>query len=135
MRFAKNPCACIRSPSSPNRVSCDSQFVLGEYAFDRGAVLVPCIYNAHRRAKTYSQPETFLPDRFLQHKYSPAEFFPFGGGSRSCIGAALSMFEMKLVLATLLRHRCFSLDPNLSVRPVRRGITFVPSGNFELICQ
>ncbi|NJL56581.1 cytochrome P450 [bacterium] len=64
--------------------------------------------------------------------FSPYEYFPFGGGSRSCIGAALSMFEMKIALATILRQVRLSLSPELNIYPVRRGITFVPSGNFQL---
>jgi len=51
----------------------------------------------------------------------------FGGGSRSCIGMALSLFEMKLVLATVLSRYQLAIDPDTSVQPWRRGITIVPS--------
>ncbi|MET0114640.1 MAG: cytochrome P450, partial [Limnospira maxima] len=40
------------------------------------------------------EPKKFRPERFLERRFSPYEYFPFGGGSRSCIGMALSLFEI-----------------------------------------
>ncbi|MDY6802717.1 MAG: cytochrome P450 [Cyanobacteriota bacterium] len=105
---------------------------LEAYQFEPGTVLVPCIYLAHRRPETYPNPLEFKPERFLEGKFSPYEYLPFGGGSRSCIGMALSMFEMKLVLATVISKYELELVDNGEVKPVRRGITFVPSSNFKL---
>ncbi|MBC7969974.1 MAG: cytochrome P450, partial [Verrucomicrobia bacterium] len=105
---------------------------IGGYTFEPGAILIPCIYLAHRRAQTYSQPQQFQPERFLSQKFSPYEFLPFGGGSRSCIGAAFSLYEMKLVLATVLACYDLAATTQGTVRPERRGITFVPSKNFRL---
>ncbi|MGL5082841.1 MAG: cytochrome P450 [Microcoleaceae cyanobacterium] len=102
------------------------------YPFPPGTIVVPCIHLAHRRPQVFPQPEMFNPDRFLDQKFSPYEYFPFGGGSRSCIGMALSLFEMKLVLATILYHYTLQLTDSKPVRPVRRGITIVPSAHFQL---
>lgn len=106
---------------------------LAGYSFDPGAVLVPCIYLAHRRTETYASSTQFQPDRFLSGKLSAYEYLPFGGGARSCIGAALAMFEMKLVLATVLRNvELEAIEPLPPARPTRRGITFVPPSRFRL---
>lgn len=102
---------------------------LAGHKFESGTVLVPCIYLAHRRAETYPQPEQFDPERFLNQKFSPYEYLPFGGGSRGCIGTAFSMYEMKLVLATILSRFELTLANQRPVHPVRRGITIVPSSN------
>jgi len=102
---------------------------LAGYQFESGTVLVPCIYLAHRRSETYPQPEQFDPERFLKQKFSPYEYLPFGGGSRGCIGTAFSMYEMKLVLATILSRFELTLANQRPVHPVRRGITLVPSSN------
>jgi cytochrome P450 len=104
----------------------DSVQVVG-HKFDAGTILVPCIYLAHRREETYPQPEKFIPERFLQQKFSPFEYLPFGGGSRGCIGAAFSIYEMRLVLATVLSQFELELANQQPVHPVRRGITIVPS--------
>ncbi|QDL09411.1 cytochrome P450 [Brasilonema octagenarum UFV-E1] len=101
--------------------------------FTSGTVLVPSIYLAHRRAETYPEPEKFQPERFLNQKYSPCEYLPFGGGYRGCIGAAFSMYEMKLVTATILSRFQLELTDKHPVRPVRRGITIVPSGGVQMV--
>ncbi|NJR52686.1 MAG: cytochrome P450 [Leptolyngbyaceae cyanobacterium CSU_1_3] len=121
------PIALISQPRKVRQSVC-----LEGYEFQPGTILIPCIYLAHRRAETYTEPEQFQPDRFLAQKFSPSEFFPFGGGSRSCVGMALSLFEMKLILATILAHYQFETSENCPVYPTRRGITFVPPDNFRL---
>lgn len=105
------------------------------YRFEPGTVLIPSIYLAHRRADTYPNPDQFQPERFLGGKAkSPYEYLPFGGGSRSCIGMALAMYEMKLVLATVLRQVTLSSSSAMlpAVKPTRRGITFVPPKEFRV---
>jgi cytochrome P450 len=102
------------------------------YQYQPGTILVPCIHLAHHRSQVYPQPEQYQPERFLNRKFSPYEYFPFGGGSRSCIGMALSWFEMKLVLATILSEFKLELIENKPVKPKRRGITIVPSDTFKL---
>lgn len=106
---------------------------VGNYKFDVGTILVPCIYLAHRQKKVYPEPEKFKPERFLENKFSPYEYFPFGGGSRGCIGATFSMYEMKLIIATILSRFRLSLANKKPVKPVRRGITIVPSGDVPMV--
>ncbi len=105
------------------------------YTLNPGTALIPCIYTAHHRTEAYPDPFQFRPERFQQDPPSLYEYFPFGGGSRRCIGMALAMFEMKVVLAEILRHYQFkapmlsSQDPGV---PIRRGITFVPPWDWRL---
>ncbi|MBE9013309.1 cytochrome P450, partial [Pseudanabaenaceae cyanobacterium LEGE 13415] len=91
------PIALISQPRKVKRT-----IEIEGYTYEPGTILIPCIYLAHRRAKTYDQADQFDPDRFIDRKFSAYEYLPFGGGSRSCVGMALSLFEMKLVLATVL---------------------------------
>ena len=122
-----NPIALISQPRKLKH-----PLDLAGYHFEPGAVLIPCIYTSHRRTATYGDPIQFRPDRFLSQKFSAAEYFPFGGGSRNCIGMALSLYEMKLILAQVVSRYDLSLAAKGAVRPQRRGITFVPSDNFCL---
>lgn len=119
-----HPIALICTP----RMVRDSVHIGGD-KFNAGTIIVPCIYLTHRREEIYPQPEKFHPERFLQQKFSPFEYLPFGGGSRGCIGAAFSLYEMKLVLATVLSQYELELANSRPVSPVRRGITIVPSEN------
>jgi hypothetical protein len=105
---------------------------LAGYDLEPGTVLVPCIYLSHRDPQRFPAPDQFQPQRFLERKMSPYEYFPFGGGSRSCIGMALSLFEMKLILATVLTTWQLQLQGPTDIQPIRRGITFVPDERFRL---
>jgi cytochrome P450 len=92
-----------------------------------GTVLVGCIYLTHQRKDIYPEPRQFNPERFLERQFSPYEYLPFGGGARRCIGAAFAMFEMKLVLATILSNLELSLVNSRPVHPVRRGLVSAPT--------
>ena len=103
------------------------------YEFPAGTVLSPCIYLTHHRPDIYPEPDCFKPERFLERQFSPYEYFPFGGGNRRCLGMAFALFEMKLVLTTLLSRYSMALGNNRPVHPVRRGLTFAPSGGVRMM--
>jgi cytochrome P450 len=106
---------------------------IGGVELPPGVAAAPNIYAAHRRAETWPEPDRFRPERFLGTKPSPYEFFPFGGGSRRCIGMAFALHELKVVLATLLARAEFALAPGYGVRVVRRNITWVPSEGMPVV--
>lgn len=105
----------------PRRV--ETPIEINGYLFQPGTLLTGCIYLAHQREATYPNPKMFCPQRFLDRKFSPYEFLPFGGGSRRCIGQAFAMFEMKVVLATIMSQLDFTLTDRRPVKPMRRGVT------------
>ncbi|MEA5550169.1 cytochrome P450 [Anabaena cylindrica UHCC 0172] len=110
-----------------------SPLEISGYEFAPDTLLSPCIYLTHRRPDLYPEPEKFNPERFLERQYSQYEFLPFGGGNRTCIGMAFAMFEMKLVLATILSQLDLALVDNIPVKPMRRGVTLAPSGGKWLV--
>jgi cytochrome P450 family 110 len=103
------------------------------YQFDSEAMLAPAIYLTHHRPDLYPEPKQFKPERFLERQYSTYEFLPFGGGNRRCIGYALAMLEMKLVLATILTNWNLSLKSDRDILPKRRGATIAPHNGVPLI--
>lgn len=96
-------------------------------SLDPGTVVAGCIYLAHHREEVYPDPDIFRPERFLERRYSPYEYLPFGGGARRCIGMAFAQFEMKIVLGTLLLGVELAQLGSSAVRLVRRGLTSGPS--------
>lgn len=106
---------------------------LHQQSFSPETILVPCIYLAHHCEATFPQSQSFQPERFLNHQFSPYQYLPFGGGNRACIGAAFSLYEMKLIFGTIFTNLSLKLAPQSPVKPVRRGITIVPSGGVNLI--
>jgi unspecific monooxygenase len=106
-----------------------------DYKLEPGTILFPCVYLTHRREDLYPEPEQFKPERFLERQFSPYEYLPFGGGNRRCIGAAFALYEMKLVLATVLSRFELALADNRPVKPVRRGVTMAPAGGVKMVVK
>jgi cytochrome P450 len=94
----------------------------------------------HRDRRWWPNPKEFDPERFDDEKIGADirqrprwAYFPFGGGSRSCIGEAFARAEMVLALATIIRQCHFSPAPK--GRPVRLepGITLRSADPVNLI--
>lgn len=104
-----------------------SDYVLGQWTLPAGTILFPCTYITHHRADLWPEPEAFRPERFLGDTRVPNDrFFPFGGGRRTCIGMAFARFEMRIVLATLLRHGQWRPVDGGAKAPRIRGLTVAP---------
>lgn len=108
-------------------------FQVMDYEFEPNTALIPTIYLTHRREEIYPEPMRFKPERFLERQFSPYEYVPFGGGNRRCIGQAFAMFEMKLVLATIVSRFQLSLVDRRPVKPVRRGVTVAPPATMQMV--
>lgn len=103
---------------------------VGACTIPANTALAVSITNMHEREELYARPKEFEPERFLQKKYSPFEFLPFGGGHRRCLGAAFAVHEMKLVLAEMLAAHRFELLGEEA--PARRGVTIGPAQGVRL---
>lgn len=100
-----------------------------------GVMAVPCIYLTHRRPDLWPDPEKFDPDRFLDKRLTGNEYFPFGGGSRRCIGMAFAMYEIKIIAAQTLCRLKLKATPGYRAEIVRRGITFCPSEGMPVLVE
>ena len=115
LRFVKSPIEVMR------------------HQFEPEEMLAPAIYLTHHREDLYPEPKQFKPERFLERQYSTYEFMPFGGGNRRCIGYALALLEMKLVLAKLLSQWDLNLAGDRSIAPKRRGATIAPDNGVPMV--
>ena len=106
---------------------------LGGHALAKGTAVACSIFLAQRRASVYPDPTRFDPARFLGKKFTPNEFFPFGGGIRRCIGMAFALYEIKMVLATALCRTQLRLAPGPPPTVARRSITLTPSDGTRVI--
>ena len=106
--------------------------ILG-YPLEPGTIVVGCIYLVHHRSDLYPNSHEFDPERFINRTFTPYEFMPFGGGARRCIGEALAMYELKLVLAQVLSRYEFSLVDSTPEPPRRRGVTLAPAHGVRLV--
>lgn len=75
---------------------------VGGAEIPRRSVVVPMVYHAQRHPRIWDQPDHFRPERFEENssKDTPRfAYFPFGGGSRTCLGMTLA----PMLMATILR--------------------------------
>jgi cytochrome P450 len=107
---------------------------LRTYEIPAGTYVMPCVYLAQRHPDYWDAPGEFRPERFLDKKPDPYAWFPFGGGARRCIGMAFALYEMRVVLATLLsRARLRLLDPPAKI--TLRSFLFAPSGGPPVVVE
>jgi cytochrome P450 len=100
-----------------------------------GAVVAPCIYLTQREPELYPEPEKFMPERFLGVQPDPYSWLPFGGGIRRCLGAAFALYEMKVVIGTVLARARLNIAQRTPVRVVRRAITFSPESGMRVVAE
>jgi cytochrome P450 len=101
---------------------------MGGYAIPAGSLVLASQYLVHRDARWYPAPERFDPER-----WSPGRdverprfsYFPFGAGTRVCIGEQFAWMEGVLLLAAIGRrwrlaheptHRV-GVEPLVTLRP------------------
>jgi cytochrome P450 len=104
-------------------------FQLGEWRLPPGTVVFASGSAVHGDERFYRRAESFDPDRFVAQKPDTYSWIPFGGGTRRCLGAAFALFEMDIVLRTMLRR--FELLPasGRGERESFRGVAFAPAKN------
>ncbi len=99
---------------------------IGDYVLPNDASVFVSPFAVQRDPSLYPSPDVFMPERWLGEVEAPRfSFFPFGGGSRLCIGEAFAWMEGVLAMATIARR--FSLrradaepigfNPSVTLRP------------------
>ncbi|MFN6963936.1 MAG: cytochrome P450 [Pyrinomonadaceae bacterium] len=104
---------------------------LGGYRIPKGSLVLASQWVMHRDPRFWDEPEAFRPERWLAAGRSVKEagqrfiYFPFGGGTRRCIGEGFAWTEATLLLATLARRwrlrlvpeQKIDLQPMITLRP------------------
>jgi cytochrome P450 len=111
--------------------------IIGNYSIPRGSVIIMSQYIIHRDPRFFNEPNKFIPERWTSemksnlHKFA---FFPFGGGSRICMGEPLAWMEGILLLSTILRHWKMDLLPEYPVA-LSPLITLRPKYGMKMILE
>ena len=106
-----------------------------EWEIPAGVVVAPAINMIHQREDLYPEPKSFKPERFLGKKQDPYTYFPFGGGTRRCIGMAFANYEMKIVLATVLRRTKLKLPRPGSLAVQLRTFVLAPKDGTRVVFE
>jgi cytochrome P450 len=77
------------------------------YFIPAGSTIFMSPYVTQRHPAFWENPEAFDPERFAPERadsYPPFSYFPFGAGSRKCIGFHLALLQMHLATAMVAQR-------------------------------
>ena len=103
---------------------------IGGYSLPKSAVVVLSQWVTHRDPRFWPDPERFDPRRFTDEAKAARPkfaYFPFGAGSRICIGESFAWMEGVLILATIAQRWKFVRESKEKVEP-QPLITLRPKG-------
>ena len=90
-------------------------FELDSHPLPKGTWIVMSPYITQRIPELFPDPYCYKPERWLSAHYSSYEFMPFSAGPRYCIGASLSMLQLKIALSILVQRFAFSLKDGVRI--------------------
>ncbi|MFL6088803.1 MAG: cytochrome P450 [Aeromicrobium sp.] len=106
---------------------------LGEVVAPKNSRILVGIVLTHHRPDVYPDPFRFNPERFVGAKPSTSEWLPFGGGNRRCLGAALAMEELRIVVGEIARRTDLAVTDSAPERPRHRNVTMIPGRGGEVV--
>lgn len=105
------------------------------YALRPGSLVVLSPWVVHRHTTYFPEPERFDPDRWGADRHNGRPrfaYFPFGGGSRGCMGEAFAWMEGVLLLAVIAGRWRFRLVEDASHPEIRPGLTLTPRSGIRV---
>lgn len=119
--------------------TCVESYEIAGYKIDPGAILLAPQIACHRDPRYWENALEFDPTRFTEEgKLSRPRFsyFPFGAGSRQCIGEGLAWMEGVFVLASIIKDWRLSPQPGSSTKlSVKSAITLRPEKGIHLLLE
>jgi cytochrome P450 len=108
---------------------------IGGYSVPAGTQVLMSQWLMHRDSRYFDNPEQFEPDRWaddLAKRLPTYAYFPFGGGSRVCIGKSLALMELTLVVATIAQKFQLTLVPEHPI-VLQPSITLGPKHGIKML--
>ena len=94
------------------------------YVLPARSIVVVSPYLLHRDARFFPEPDRFMPARWtptFKASLPPFAYFPFGGGTRRCIGESFAWMELVLVVSTLAQRWRFQPRAGTYAGPATGG--------------
>ncbi|XP_057334129.1 cytochrome P450 4V2-like [Microplitis mediator] len=110
-------------PINARRVTEDME--IENYTVPKGSTLLIFIIGTHRSEKYWTQPEKFIPERFLPENSKdrhPYAFVPFSGGLRGCPGYKFGVVALKVMIVHFIRNYQFSTTMKLEKMKLKAHI-------------
>ena len=113
----------------------ETDTTVGGLSLPEGALVLVGTYNLHRHPSFWTNPEQFLPERWLdgERPASRYAYLPFGAGPRACVGIHFASVEGPLLLALIGRRYDLQLAQE-NVEP-ELMVTLRPKGGIRMRLQ
>jgi len=112
-------------------------YEVGGYIVPSGADIFMSQYVVHRDPRYYRDPERFIPERWSSEETKNLPrfaYFPFGGGTRRCIGEPFAWMEGVILIATIASKWKMRLVPRQKIVP-QALITIRPKYGMNMILE
>jgi len=113
-------------------------YTVGGRTLAAGTLLLASQWVVHRDPRWWPEAERFRPERWLDTAAAGARprfaYFPFGAGTRVCIGEQFAWMEGVLLLAALATRWRFTIATGAPVAP-RPRITLRPAGPVRVVVR
>jgi cytochrome P450 len=106
---------------------------IGGWDYRPPAQLLACTYLLHHDPELYSDPHTFLPERFLQGPPRPGTLLPWGLGRKRCPGRQIALIEIRQVLQRVLSRWLVLPASQRIAQPRWRTALLAPDPKSKLI--
>ncbi|CAM9507096.1 unnamed protein product, partial [Ectocarpus fasciculatus] len=120
------------------RVSQDDVFIKeANVTIPKGANVMIPMFLMNRDPEIWDRQNEFLPERFEgKGDFTSAKdgFFPFGYGSRTCIGNTLAQMEVAVFLSHLLRRYTIEPDPKYKLK-IAAGISLTTTNGVKVMLK
>ena len=111
---------------------------LGPWSIPKGAIVLASQWITHRDPRWWREADVFRPERWSNGESEAAPkfaYFPFGAGTRVCIGEAFAWTELILVLATIAQRVRFEAAPELTSLTAQPSVTLRPATPVPMISR
>jgi cytochrome P450 len=106
---------------------------LGSVPIPRGAHVLISQYVTHRDPRFFNAPDEFQPERWmgdLEKSLPRGAYFPFGAGTRKCLGDQFALLEGRIIILEIARRMQLSLQSRFPTAQPRA--TYRPKGTVPM---
>ncbi|GAV06315.1 hypothetical protein RvY_16329 [Ramazzottius varieornatus] len=114
----------MHPPATRTERECREEWTYANLRLDKGTIISIPIYAIQHDPEYWPEPDRFNPDRFSEenkHKIVPFTFLPFGQGPRNCVGMRFAIYEIKMVIVSILK-RYRMVSTSRTVMPVTQDV-------------
>ena len=93
---------------------------ISNYKLKKDSIIAVSPLQIHRDPRHWTDPDIFLPERFME-SYDDGVYFPFAGGAHTCLGKFFASYMFKNIVGNFVKEIEFEReveDVEISTVPI-----------------